>query len=31
LYSVANALFSLVQQRMMYRKYGASSFSSPGS
>ena len=30
LYSVANALFSLVQQRMMYRKYGASSFSSPG-
>ena len=30
LYSVANALFSLVQQRMMYRKYGASSFSTPG-
>ena len=30
LYSVANALFSLVQQRMMYRKYGASSYSGPG-
>jgi len=30
LYSVANAAFSLVQQKMMYNKYGASDFKAPG-
>ena len=30
LYSVANAAFSLIQQKMMYSKYGASDFKAPG-
>ena len=30
LYSVANSAISLVQQRAMYKKYGASDFSGPG-
>ena len=30
LYSVANAAFSLIQQKMMYNKYGASDFKAPG-
>jgi YidC/Oxa1 family membrane protein insertase len=31
LYSVANSAISLVQQRAMYKKYGASDFTGPGS
>ncbi len=30
LYSVANSAISLIQQRAMYKKYGASDFSGPG-
>ena len=31
LYSVANSAISLIQQRMMYKKYGASAYTSDGS